>query len=86
MEYYLPNSSVATKVGPAVNRELVALREPPFNYNAQEIIPRMGPELIRSSSQLDDRWRNLRELITKVEGGGPRPGAGQSDLTVISRS
>lgn len=42
------------------------MREPPFNYDTQEIIPRMGPALIRSPTPLDDSSRNLRELITKV--------------------
>ena len=51
------------------------MREPPFNYDTQEIIPRMDPVLIRSPSPMDDSYRNLRELITKVEGGGPRLGA-----------
>lgn len=54
----------------AVKGELLAIREPPFNYDTQEIIPRMGPALIRSPSPLDDSSGNLRKLITKVEGGG----------------
>lgn len=55
----------------AVKGELLAIREPPFNYDTQEIIPRMGPALIRRPGLLDDSSRNLRKLITKVEGRGP---------------
>lgn len=49
--------------------EAHTIKEPPFNYNTQEIIPRIGPVLIRSPGLLDDSSRNLRELITKVEVG-----------------
>lgn len=54
----------------AVKGESLAIREPPFNYDTQEIIPRMGPALIRRPGLLDDSSRNLRKLITKVEGRG----------------
>lgn len=60
---------------PALKVELLAIREPAFNYNTQEIIPRMGLVLIRSPSPLDDSSRNLRELINKVGGGGLGLGA-----------
>lgn len=54
----------------AVKGESLATREPPFNYDTQEIIHRMGPALIRRAGLLDDSSRNLRKLITKVEGRG----------------
>lgn len=54
----------------AVKGDLLAIREPPFNYDTQEIIRRMGPALIRRPGLRDDSSRNLRKLITKVEGRG----------------
>lgn len=54
----------------AVKGDSLAIREPPFNYDTQEIIPRMGLVLIRGPGLLDDSSRNLRKLITKVEGRG----------------